>query len=69
MHLVASFKCTIWTADFCTNPSQAVIGKFFTLIFSFHVAYEFGFDVCSICYCLNSQPLQFVTEFLHCKHS
>lgn len=26
MHLVASFKCTVWTADFCTNPSQAVIG-------------------------------------------
>ncbi|ESR61823.1 hypothetical protein CICLE_v10015389mg [Citrus x clementina] len=20
MHLVASFKCTVWTADFCTNP-------------------------------------------------
>ena len=35
MHEVASFNCTIWTADCNSKGSQAVIGKYYTTVFIF----------------------------------
>lgn len=49
MHEVASFNCTIWTADYNSIANQAVIGKFFPFlliclynvspIFIFHIIF------------------------------